>query len=201
MANINYRFGVEYKLYTPQNGQEALEEETRPGEPFRFLSGFGMCLEEFENQISALEIGDSFDFILPVDKAYGEYDERGLVELDKELFCDENGNFDSNNIVEGNVIQLQNEAGQRFPGLVVNVADKVKIDLNHPLAGRTLHFVGKVVEKVEASPAEIQAMIAHMSGEGGCGGNCGGCSGCGDKGGCDKGGCEDGGCGGNCGCK
>lgn len=184
----NYRIGVEYKLYTKQNGEEYLEEETNAGEPFRFLSGFGMCLDAFESQIAPLAIGDTFDFILDVDQAYGEYDERGVVSLDKELFTID-GKFDSEHIAEGNIIQLQNAEGQRFPGLVLEVADQVKVDLNHPLAGRALHFVGKVVEKIEASAQEIQAMIAHLSGEGGCGGNCGGC-----HGGCG----EDSGCGGNC---
>ena len=64
------------------------------------------------------------------------------------------------------------------------------MDLNHPLAGKTLNFKGTVVEKVEATPQEIQAMISHLAGEGGCGG-CGGGS-CGSCGGCGEGGC--GGC-------
>lgn len=189
----NYRIGVDYKLYTVQNGVDTLEEETTAGQPFRFLSGFGMCLEDFENQVAPLSVGDTFDFQLPVDKAYGPYDERGVIELDKEMFTID-GKFDTENVAEGRIIQLQNAEGQRFPGLVVAITDKVKIDLNHPLAGKELHFVGKVVEKEEASAQEIQAMIAHMTGEGGCGG-CGGgsCSGCGG-GSCGEGGCGEGGC-------
>ena len=69
---INYRFGVEYKLYTYVNEPEELDEETRDGEPFRFLSGFGMVLEDFENNISSLSVGDTFDFKVPMDRAYGE---------------------------------------------------------------------------------------------------------------------------------
>ena len=180
----NYRIGVEYTLYTKNDGKETIEEQTREGEPFRFLSGFGMCLDAFEAKVAGLEIGDTFDFTLPVEEAYGPYDERGLLELDKDMFVI-NGRFDSEHITEGNVIQLQNADGQRFPALVVSVGDKVKVDLNHPLAGRELHFVGKVTEKIEASAQEIQAMMAHLAGEGGgCGGNCGNCGG-GCNGGCN----------------
>lgn len=187
----NFRIGVEYTLYTKNDGKETIEEQTREGEPFRFLSGFGMCLDAFEDQVAPLEIGDSFDFTLSVDKAYGPFDERGIIELNRELFTID-GHFDSEHIAEGNVIQLQNAEGQRFPALVLSVADKVKVDLNHPLAGKELHFVGKVTEKEEATAQEIQAMAAHLAGEGGCGGNCGGCSGCGDDSNCGNGGC--GGC-------
>lgn len=196
---INYRFGVDYKLYTVAEGKETLEEKTEAGLPFRFLSGFGMVLEDFEKNVGCLEIGGEFDFVVPVERAYGEYDERGLIELDKQLFTVD-GKFDDTNVAEGRIIQLQNQDGQQFPALVLSVDEKVKVDLNHPLAGKTLHFVGKVVEKEEASPQEIQAMIAHLTG-GGCGGCGGGCSSCGD-GGCDScgdggcGGCGDGGCGG-----
>lgn len=178
---INYRFGVEYKLYTYVNEPEELDEETRDDEPFRFLSGFGMVLEDFENNISSLSVGDTFDFKVPMDRAYGEYDERGVIELKKDMFTID-GKFDSVNVAEGRIIQLQNAEGQQFPGLVLSVGDMVRIDLNHPLAGKNLHFVGKVLEKEEASAQEIQAMIAHMTGHGGCGGcncgsDCGSCSG------------------------
>lgn len=182
----NFRIGVDYKLYTflTPGKDEELSEETRAGEPFRFLSGFGMVLEDFEQAIMPLAIGDTFDFTVPVERAYGEYDQRGIIELDKEMFTID-GNFDSEHVAEGNIIQLQNAEGRQFPGLVISIGEKVRIDLNHPLAGKNLHFTGKVTEKVLASPQEIQAMIAHLSGEGcGCNGNC---SGCGNEGGC--GGC------------
>ena len=104
-----------------------------------------------------------------------------MIELKKDMFTID-GKFDSVNVAEGRIIQLQNAEGQQFPGLVLSVGDMVRIDLNHPLAGKNLHFVGKVLEKEEASAQEIQAMIAHMTGHGGCGGcncgsDCGSCSG------------------------
>lgn len=188
---VNYRFGVDYKLYSVQEGKEVLEEETDATMPFRFLSGFGLVLDDFEKNVTVLEIGGEFDFVVPVERAYGEYDERGIIELDKSLFTID-GKFDDENVAVGRIIQLQNADGQQFPGLVLEVSDKVRVDLNHPLAGKTLHFVGKVVEKVEASPQEIQAMIAHLTGGGGCGGCGGGCSSC--DGGCDSG-CDSGCCG------
>lgn len=191
---INYSIGVDYTLYTIENGEKTLEEKTGEGNPFRFLSGFGTTLEAFEENIVPLNIGDTFDFIVTQDKAYGEYVEERVLELDKEMFCIE-GKFDAENVYEDAIIPLQNADGQRFYGRVDAItADKVKVDLNHPLAGKDLNFVGKVVEKREATNKEIEAMVAHLTG--GCHGGCGGCSG-GNCGG-DCGGDCGGNCGGDC---
>lgn len=190
----NYRIGIDYKLYViEENGNAVLEEETTAQEPFRYLSGFSMTLEKFEKETADLNVGDTFDFTLTKDEAYGDYYAERVLMLDKQMFCID-GKFDSENIQVDALVPLQNEDGQRFLGHVLEITDtQVKMDLNHPLAGKTLNFNGTVVEKEEATPQEIQAMIAHLTGEGG---GCGGCGGgsCGD--------CGGGNCGSGCGgCK
>lgn len=190
----NYRIGIDYKLYViNDNGEATLEEETTQQEPFRYLSGFNMTLEKFEQETASLNVGDTFDFTLTKEEAYGDYYEERVLMLDKQMFCI-NGKFDSQNIQIDALVPLQNEEGQRFLGHVLEITEThVKMDLNHPLAGKTLNFKGTVVEKIEATPQEIQAMMAHLTGQGGCGG-CGGgsCGSCG--GGCGEGGCGEGGC-------
>lgn len=192
MAEKNYRIGIDYKLYVIEdNGNAVLEEETTAQEPFRYLSGFSMTLEKFEQETVNLNVGDTFDFTLSKDEAYGDYFDERVLMLSKDMFCID-GKFDSQNIQVDALVPLQNEEGQRFLGHVLEITDtQVKMDLNHPLAGKTLNFKGTVVEKIEATPQEIQAMIAHLAGEGGCGG-CGG----GNCGGCGGGNCGEGGCGG-----
>lgn len=175
---------VDYKLYVVEDGKKVLQEETSAGNPFRFLSGFGMTIPGFENAIAPLAVGDKFDFTLSKDDAYGDYYAERVLDLDKEMFCID-GKFDDEHIYVDAIVPLQNQDGNRFMGHVLEISDsKVKMDLNHPLAGKELNFVGSVVESREATNGEIQAMINHMTGGGGCGGCGGGCNG---------------GCGGNCG--
>lgn len=60
---------VAYKLYTVEDGEKELFEETNAEHPFQFISGLGTTLESFENQITALSKGDKFDFTIPADEA------------------------------------------------------------------------------------------------------------------------------------
>ena len=66
----NKFIAVSYKLYTIEDGERELVEETTAGRPFQFLSGFGLTLEAFENQIVGLEKGAEFDFELTKEYSY-----------------------------------------------------------------------------------------------------------------------------------
>ncbi|MCI6461844.1 MAG: peptidylprolyl isomerase [Prevotella sp.] len=175
----NMFMAVSYTLYTVDGENREKIEEAPTTKPFEFISGFGVTLDEFEKNIVELEPGAQFDFELTKEQAYGDYEEERVLDLDRSIF-QINGHFDHENIFVDAIVPLQNEEGNRFYGRVMDITDdKVKMDLNHPLAGKTLNFKGRVLEKREASNQEIQNLVNFLSGEGGCGcGDCGG--GCGD---------------------
>ncbi len=171
-----------YKLYTIENGEKEFTEEAPAEHPFQFISGLGLTLESFENQVKDLNKGDKFDFTIKAEEAYGEYDEEHVIDLPKNIFEIE-GKFDSERVVEGAVIPLMTSEGQRINGSVVEVKDDVVVmDMNHPLAGCDLNFVGEITENRPATNDELSEMARMMSGGGwqrlGCGGgcNCGDCS-------------------------
>ena len=174
-----------YKLYSIENGEKEFTEEAPAEHPFQFISGLGLTLEAFESQVKDLEKGDKFDFTIKAEEAYGEYDEEHVIDLPKNIFEIE-GKFDSERVVEGAVIPLMTSEGQRINGSVVEVKDDVVVmDMNHPLAGCDLNFVGEVTENRPATNDELAEMARMMSG-GGCSGGC--------NGGCDCGDCGDGCC-------
>lgn len=184
---------VSYELYVTEDGERDLVEKATAEQPFQFISGMGTTLDAFENQLKDLNVGEKFEFTIPTADAYGDYSDEHVFELPKTIF-EIDGKFDAERIFAGNVVPLMDADGNRMNATVVDVLDEtVKVDMNHPLAGQDLTFIGEVLEARPATNEEIQGMINLMSGEGcGCG-----CDSCGDDCGCDSDnqGC---GCGGSC---
>jgi FKBP-type peptidyl-prolyl cis-trans isomerase SlyD len=175
MENKNRFVSISYSLYIDEDGEKRLVEKTTDDKPFELITGFGIALDSFEQQVTPLEKGAKFDFSLTKDEAYGDYRDDLLMELGRDVFSI-NGHFDHEHVYQDAVIQMQNEEGNRFYGRVVEVGEeKVKIDLNHPLAGETLYFKGEVLENREATEDEINHLMKHLTG--GCGGHCGDCEG------------------------
>ncbi|MDO4165110.1 MAG: FKBP-type peptidyl-prolyl cis-trans isomerase [Bacteroides sp.] len=189
MENVENKYiTVAYKLYSIEDGEKDFTEEAPVAHPFQFISGLGMTLDKFEEQLQGLNAGDKFDFTISAADAYGEYDDEHVIDLPREVFLID-GKFDNERVVEGAVIPLMTSEGQRINGSVVEVKeDVVVMDMNHPLAGCDLNFVGEVVTSRPATSEEITEVIRMMSG--GCGGGCGGCGGGDCGGGCDCGGCN-----------
>ncbi|MDR0987991.1 MAG: FKBP-type peptidyl-prolyl cis-trans isomerase [Prevotellaceae bacterium] len=194
----NKYISVAYKLYAIDEDGRDFTEEATAEKPFEFISGLGMTLEAFEEQVKDLDEGAAFDFTLNRAEAYGDYDDEHVVELPKHIF-EVDGKFDAERIVEGNVIPLMTADGQRISGSVEAVKDNVVVmDLNHPLAGCDLNFVGSVVASRPATNEELAEVARMMSGGCGCGCGCDheGCDHDHDGCGCDQpaGGCGCGGC-------
>lgn len=170
-----------YDLYVGEENEKELMEQATEEQPLTFYTGLGMMLDRFEAEIAPLKVGDSFDFVIPVDDAYGEYEDEKIIELPKNIF-EVDGAIDEEMIAEGNMVPLVDSEGNRINASIVSVGeDIVTVDINHPLAGEDLHFVGKVIEMREATEEELKAVFSS-----GCG--CG-------SGGCDSGDCGSGGCG------
>lgn len=182
---MNKYYVLNYKLFSVKNGERTLEEETSEAEPFELISGFGTTIPGFEKNIENLAQGDTFDFTIAAEEAYGEYVPERVVSLPRP---EDESQFD---LRVGAIIPLQNEDGNRFLARIIGFeGDQVKLDLNHPLAGCDLNFQGSVKECREATNEEIAQLINSLSGSG-----CGGCGG----GGCKGGGCKGGGCDSGCG--
>jgi len=160
-----------------EQGEEELMETATPRHPLTYCHGEGMMLKKFEEQMEGLNEGDSFDFRIGCEDAYGEYDEKGLMELDKRMFYNGNGEFDEERVVVGCVVPMTTTDGQVVNAQVCEITQStVTIDLNHPLAGENLHFVGTIVGIRDVTPKELEAIRnPHKCGH--CHGNCNDCKG------------------------
>ncbi len=172
--------------------------------PLEYIHGTGMLLPKFEAEVENKKAGDTFEFTLTPEEGYGEYDPKYKVDIPKSAF-EVDGKLREDLLLPGNVIPMLNSAGQVVQGLVESVGeDSVKMDFNHPMAGKTLHFSGKVESVREATEKELKEGLhgEYLPKEGCCGGCGGGNCDCGDDCNCGDGcdcGCKEDGC--NCGDK
>lgn len=142
-----------------------LVEQTNKENPLTFLAGVGMMIPGFENQLVGKEPGDQYDITVQPEEGYGETDPEAIVDLPKDIFKVD-GQIQEDMLVVGNIIPLQDQNGHPLQGVVLEVGDDtVKMDLNHRLSGKTLHFTGEVLEVRPATEDEISH--GHVHGPGG----------------------------------
>ena len=193
---------VEFSYELEVDGQ--IVDQAPKERPLDYIHGTGGLLPKLESHVEGMEPGDKFDVTLSPADGYGDVNPDLVIDLPKAAF-EVNGEVREDLLVPGNTIPMMNSMGGVIPGVVLEVSeDSVKMDLNHQMAGKTLHFTGEILTVREATEKELteglHGEFVHTCGcGGGCHGHDGGC------GGSCEGGCHEGGCGGHgeghdCGC-
>lgn len=134
--------------------------------------------------LKGLAKGDKFESELPPAAAFGERNEENVLKLDNTVF-NPDGKLPSE-VQIGAKLPMMTEDGYQVIGTVLDIAqDGVKMDFNHPFAGKTVKIQGRIEDVRDATPEELNPQ--H-----GCGCGCGHDH-CGDDCGCGDG-CSDGCC-------
>jgi len=118
-------------------------DSSRGAEPLEFAMGQGQLIAGFENAVAGLSAGDSCTVTLAPADAYGESNAEMIQDVPREMMPDDL------ELQAGMVLQGQAEEGRVDNFTVVSFTDEsVKLDANHPLAGKTLTFEIELVEIV-----------------------------------------------------
>lgn len=167
--STNKVVAISYKLSTSEGkSTPTLVENVDEAHPMYILVGSSGLPPLFEAKIEGLTIGDNFRFTLEAADAFGTFDDSEVMNLPVDDFKDESGKFDDAIIKEGAILPMVDETGHEIRGFVVEVNKAkgyVKMNFNHPLAGKDLHFEGKVLQVRDALPEELDH--GHVHGEGG----------------------------------
>lgn len=152
-----------YELRTG-SAQGELIETVNKNDPAIFLFGQGQLIKEFEDHIQKCAVGDTFEFVIKSENAYGPSNPEAIVSLSRSIFMHEG--VEATDLLEiGKTIPMQNDQGHPLQGKVVELTDNmVKMDFNHPLAGFDLHFKGEVLHTRDATQAEIEHGHVHSGG-------------------------------------
>lgn len=110
-------------------------EATEQNTPVQYLHGAGMLLPSLEAALENMEEGAEAQFIIEAKDAYGLRDESNVVTLPRTIFPPQV------EVKPGARLAARTSGGDTYPLTVREVhEDKVIVDLNHPLAGKNLHF-------------------------------------------------------------
>lgn len=108
--------------------------------PLEYTQGDGKMIPGLARQMEGLKAGDERDIVVKPEEAYGSPDPSALREVPlSRLPKDPKPEV-------GMLLQLKTKEGRVFPARIAEVKkDTAVIDMNHPLAGKTLNFKIKVV--------------------------------------------------------
>ena len=136
---------IDYKLTV--DGEIA--DQSQPDRPLGFVSGMNRIIPGLDKALDGLEVGDKKTVDVKAADGYGEVQEELLQELPRNSFPED----------------LVIEPGMQFSAqtphgvmtfLVAEVKDDAIVaDLNHPLAGKDLHFEVEVLEVRDATDEDL----------------------------------------------
>ncbi|RKH10577.1 peptidylprolyl isomerase [Corallococcus praedator] len=147
---------LEYRLHL---GDGEVIDQSAPGQPLAYLHGHKQIVPGLEGALDGLDVGESKQVVVTPEQGYGQHNPEGLRTVPRTMlppgFTPQVGQTLMAQTEDGNVplrIQTVND-------------DSVVVDLNHPLAGKTLHFDVTVREVRDATQEELTH--GHVHGPGG----------------------------------
>lgn len=115
-------------------------------EPLAFVVGSGQIIPGLDTAIPGMAVGDKKTVNVPCDDAYGQVNPQMQQDVPRADIPDHIP------LELGTRLQMQTPQGQAIPVTVVEVTDEsVKLDANHPLAGKDLTFAIELVKIDEAA--------------------------------------------------
>jgi FKBP-type peptidyl-prolyl cis-trans isomerase SlyD len=144
--------------YTLKDDQGEVLDSSAGQSPLPYIHGVGALIPGLEKQLLGKEAGDKLTTVIPPAEGYGEYDEDHVFIVPADEFEGDD------ELEEGMQVQIDTEDGPAIAIVTKIDGDEVTLDLNHPLAGISLHFDVEVVEVREATSQELEHGHVHTPG-------------------------------------
>ena len=145
--------------YTLRVDGNVVDEADRD-EPMLYLHGHQNIVSGLETALTGMKVGETKSVVVKAKNGYGEYDEDAVEIVRRAEFPDEIP------LEAGVEIVIEDEEGDEVSATIVEVTkDKVTLDLNHPLAGKELHFDVTILDVRSATEEELEHGHAHYEDE------------------------------------
>ena len=147
---------LEYRLHL---GDGEVIDQSAPGQPLAYLHGHKQIVPGLEGALEGLDTGESKQVVVAPAQGYGDHNPEGLRTVPLTMMPP---GFTPQ---VGQMLMAQTEEGNVPLRIQAVSAESVVVDLNHPLAGKTLHFDVTVREVRDATQEELTH--GHVHGPGG----------------------------------
>jgi FKBP-type peptidyl-prolyl cis-trans isomerase SlyD len=145
--------------YTLTVDGEKVESSHDRGDQLWILLGHGQLIPGLEQALEGHQAGESLEVEVAAADGYGEREEGQIQRMSKKYFPQ------ANRLKPGMVTTLQlKDGGQRAVTVHKVGMSAIDVDLNHPMAGKTLHFDVAIGEVREATEDELKHGHAHAPG-------------------------------------
>ena len=136
---------VKYINYVGRLSDGTVFDDNDDGEPLRVIMGGGAVMPPIMEALKTMGEGDEVEVAVPADQAYGAYDPHAILTVARSSIEDGYG------LQEGqSIVWRSAEKPQPVAAKVVWADDeRVRIDFNHPLAGRDLVYRVRVARVEE----------------------------------------------------
>lgn len=155
---INQVISVHYNLKDDNNA--VLDTTYDDNKPLVYLHGRSQMIAGFESAIAKATVGDKLSFSVMPSDGYGLRNINNTQRIPSKYLKHEG------KLTPGKKIHVNTNTGVK-PGTVIKVGKfNVDVDMNHPLAGKNLHFDVEIIAIRKASDEEISH--GHVHSESGC---------------------------------
>jgi FKBP-type peptidyl-prolyl cis-trans isomerase SlyD len=139
--------------YTLKGTDGKLIDSSKGKEPLKYVHGQRRMIPGLEKELTGMKVGGEKHVTVKPEDAYGPVKKAAFQEVPKEK-------IPANGLKVGAVLAAKDPEGQVVPMRVHEIKEKtVVMDMNHPMAGKTLVFDVKVVD-IRPQPAPPSPAVA-----------------------------------------
>lgn len=137
--------------YTLKNEEGEVLSQSPEDEPLTYMHGTQSIIPGLEKELTGRKSQEEFSVQVEPEEGYGPVHPQLITVLDKEAFQG------VDQVEPGMQFQARDDKGNTQIITVRSIdGDKVTVDRNHPLAGKTLYFDIKVESVREATEEELK---------------------------------------------
>lgn len=146
--------------YTLKDDSGELLESTLEREPLAFIQGKGNLISGLEKELEGKKTGDKISAVIKPKDAYGIRSDENIHKVPLASFEPDG----EEKLEIGMQVRVETSQGISVADVTKIEGEEVTLDLNHALAGETLHFDVEIVDIREATKDELEHGHAHGPG-------------------------------------